>query len=115
MVSSQSKGVTIEHEVSGTGMKGAGGDMHKNVMAKTPKTDHKHGNSSMNLNQPNNKQNDATFKPDIIACDLSPHAALGSQLSVPLESPHLAECGNKYSGGGLGGLPTPGGGGGGSS
>jgi hypothetical protein len=77
MASSQSKGVMIEHEVSGTGIKGNGGDMQgKNVTAKSPKTNHKHGNSSTNLNRSTNKPNDATYKPDIIACDLSPHAAL---------------------------------------
>jgi hypothetical protein len=109
MASSQSKGVMIEHEVSGTGIKGNGGDMQgKNVTAKSPKTNHKHGNSSTNLNRSTNKPNDATYKPDIIACDLSPHAALGSQLSVSLESPHLSDCGsNKYYRGDLGALATP--------
>jgi hypothetical protein len=105
----RARGVMIEHEVSGTGIKGNGGDMQgKNVTAKSPKTNHKHGNSSTNLNRSTNKPNDATYKPDIIACDLSPHAALGSQLSVSLESPHLSDCGsNKYYRGDLGALATP--------
>jgi hypothetical protein len=77
VVSSQSKGVLIEHEVSSTGMKDTNGGM-QNVTTKSHKTVHKHVNSLTNLNWPNNKQNDATYKLDIIACDLSPHAALGS-------------------------------------
>jgi hypothetical protein len=109
MVSSQNNEVKIVQGVSDTGINGTGGDVHgKIVTAKSPNTDHKHGNSTTNLNRSNNESNDAMYKPDNIPYDLSPHATLGSQLSITLESPHMAECGgNKNYGGNLVGLATP--------